>query len=583
MTAPSGAPSRAEATSSRSRRFHAASLLVALAAVWAIVSTYGVLSHTADEPLHVAAGLEWLREGTHVLKPENPPLAEIAAGLGAYLTGRRFPPSGAPFRRGTEILYAEGEYSRNLVLARLGLLPFFLLAVFMVWSWSLREGGPRAAFLATASFCTLPPVLGHAGMAATDMAAAATLLVALRAMQRWLDSPSVARSVQLGLGLALAFVTKFSALVFLPAGFVVLVLARTLRRRSDVPSVGASRVAGATALALAIGAVGVWACYRFSVGSLAETPGAPRLIRTCFPDEDGLARRLVEWAAHAWRVAPEAPLGLLALQAHVRQGHSAYLLGQVSDVGFWYFYPVVLALRTPLTFAVFAAIGVLGAAARAASRSREALAPAAVAGALLLAVMPSTINIGVRHVLVVYPLLAIAAGLGVDRLLRSSSGRLRGTLRALTAVLLCGQGLLILRVHPDHLAYFNSLAGGEPGRVALDSDLDWGQDVLQLAEALEGRDVDVLHIATFGSARLCEHGLPPLRWLEPGRPVTGWVAISEMYFRGHWRMSYADPCDRDRPVLSEARDGYAWLGRYEPVARAGSSIRIYHVPEAPDG
>ena len=78
--------------------------------------------------------------------------------------------------------------------------------------------------------------------------------------------------------------------------------------------------------------------------------------------------------------------------------------------------------------------------------------------------------------------------------------------------------------------------------------------------------------------RLCEHDLPPLRWLPPGQPVTGWVAISEMYFRDHWHLTYADACDRLRPIPTPEGD-YGWLAAHEPVAFAGRSIRIYHIGE----
>ena len=60
-----------------------------------------------------------------------------------------------------------------LALARLGILPFFLLACAMVFLWGNRIGGPLAALAATFCFTTIPPVLAHAGLVTTDMAATA--------------------------------------------------------------------------------------------------------------------------------------------------------------------------------------------------------------------------------------------------------------------------------------------------------------------------------------------------------------------------------------------------------------------------
>jgi len=138
-----------------------------------------------------------------------------------------------------------------------------------------------------------------------------------------------------------------------------------------------------------------------------------------------------------------------------------------------------------------------------------------------------------------------------------------------------GTPVLAVRARPDYVAWFNPLAGDEPGRVLVDSDLDWGQDVLQLRDFFAGRDISELHIAYFGNVRICEAGLPPLRWLPPDEPVRGWIAISEMYFRGHWRKVYTDPCERWQGTFHRSTDGYAWLRAHEPVARAGGSIRIY--------
>ena len=146
-------------------------------------------------------------------------------------------------------------------------------------------------------------------------------------------------------------------------------------------------------------------------------------------------------------------------------------------------------------------------------------------------------------------------------------------------LLLVWQSLLVFRAHPDYMAYFNPLAGREPGRVLVDSDLDWGQDLFQLEAFFKDRETDLLHIAYFGSVRLCEHDLPPLRWLEPATQVTGWVAISEMYYRDLWHLTWDDVCDRKRARVSKVRNGYGWLAQHEPVAIAGRSIRIYRIPD----
>src|SRR5438105_9381033 len=54
-----------------------------------IVGTYPVVSHTTDEPAHIAAGMELLDRGTFTYEQQHPPLARLAVAIGPYLWGAR--------------------------------------------------------------------------------------------------------------------------------------------------------------------------------------------------------------------------------------------------------------------------------------------------------------------------------------------------------------------------------------------------------------------------------------------------------------------------------------------------------------
>src|ERR1700740_1673615 len=131
-------------------------------------STWRVYSNTWDEPEHLAAGIELLDRGKYEYDTEHPPFARILLAVGPYLTGAHSygtpPPEGTP--EGLHILYAKGAYWRDLTLARLGMLPFLALLLIATWLWARRllpsEG---AALLAVVLLVSVPPVLGHAGLA----------------------------------------------------------------------------------------------------------------------------------------------------------------------------------------------------------------------------------------------------------------------------------------------------------------------------------------------------------------------------------------------------------------------------------
>ncbi|HEY8927462.1 MAG TPA: hypothetical protein VIU64_23935, partial [Polyangia bacterium] len=119
------------------------------AVVWTVASS-AVLGLTFDEPHHLASGLEWWQFGTYRWWTENPPLAKVLTALGPYLAGARLPgrPSapGMPSARGMDdpwdagISILDQGGARFLMLARLGTLPFLLLALGLTF---VLAGGRR--------------------------------------------------------------------------------------------------------------------------------------------------------------------------------------------------------------------------------------------------------------------------------------------------------------------------------------------------------------------------------------------------------------------------------------------------------
>jgi 4-amino-4-deoxy-L-arabinose transferase-like glycosyltransferase len=536
--------------------------LVMLACVLAgtarIAATYPVFNQTWDEPAHVAAGMEWLDRGRYTYEPLHPPLARVMAAVGPRLAGIRSASQESVWLEGNAILYAGGRYDRNLAFARLGMLPFFILGSLVVFAWARRIGGGGAAIWAVLLFTTLPPILANAGIATTDLAVTATAALAAYCMMLWVEHPTPGRSVALGLALALALLSKFSALLFLPAAAAAIAICCWGLRESQARArPGASRRARLR-LTYAVALLIVWAGYRFAIGPLT----APQAAR---PGAETVAPGAMERLAHA-PVFPAPALfeGIGQLAAKNRAGHKSYLLGEVRDTGWWYFFPVALAVKTPIPFLLLAGVGIVAALGATAGRERRRLLePAAIAAAILLVCLPSRINIGLRHVLPIYPFLAITAGLGAARLLRARRAAPAG---AVLAVLLVGWQLAAsVRAHPDYLPYFNELAGDHPERILVDSDLDNGQDLKRLADTLRARRIPAVSLAYAGSATVAEHGLPPVQWLEPHRPVSGWVAAS-LYSLKLGSLG--------RP----GHDDFSWLERYRPVAQVGRSIRLYHIP-----
>jgi hypothetical protein len=544
------------------RLYGIGALILVIVAVARLVSTYSVFTQTYDEPIHIACGMEWLDRGTYRYWPENPPLPRIAVALGPYLKGIRSHSLAWTIDEGNAILNANGQYFSNLALARLGNLPFLAAACVVIFLWARRWFDAATGFWAVLLFVNLPPILGHAGLATTDMACAAGVSIALYLWIRWLEDPAWRRTTSLGLGLGFAVLCKFSSLLFLGGSFIVSLGFVALVPRSAVasgvtPLQWARRAAAAAGIALVV----MWGGYRFHVRPISPLVGEHRSMQKWFPESPRL-RSVGNAVLELPLPLLEVSDGLQKVYEHEKSGDMNYLFGRLrQDKGWWAFFPVALGLKTPVGFLLLA----LGGMAMVLWQSRRDRWQRGVTAifplAILLVCMTSNLNMGVRHALAVYPFAALLAGWAVARGLDAWPGRARAAGPLLLVCLSAGDTWMS---HPDYLAYFNQLAGAHPERLLAESDLDWGQDLHRLGLRLKALGIKNVEIAYFGTARLEDAGLPPYRVLGPRDRASGYIAVSVRNL-----------------TIEYAWDGsYGWLKEMVPVEKVGKSILLFHVPEA---
>ncbi len=510
-----------------------------------VAGTYGAIGGTFDEPLHIAAGTALITRHSYTRDLQTPPLARIAMAIGPHLAGMRSLEGPGLFTEGDSELQTGPGYVRNLELARLGILPFFLAACVLLYAWSRRVAGDVVAATAVGLFAFTPPILAHAGLATTDMAATAAFVGLLLAFSAWLDRPSsMARSIWFGIAGGLALASKFSLIGFFAATALVMLVVRGLDarraqasgRRSVPPRVPVARLVVATASALIV----LFAAYGFLVTR-----------------EFGIPAPLSEFA-----------LGLLFLIRHNIDGNAAYLLGTAYIGGRWAFFPVVLAVKTPIPLLLLSLGGGLLAVRSWRRTHRSAWVDALAAVLMPLAVASaSNINLGVRHILPLYPALCLLAAVALAALWRAGWGA-RAVAVALAAWMVVGTW----RAHPDYLAYFNELAARDPGAVLVDSDLDWGQDLERLADTVRARGITELSLVYFGTGTRPAQILPNVHRVHIGDPpARGWLAISETaYRRGMAGMVHNQ--------LTLYPNAFGWLRAYQPVARIGPAMRLYFIP-----
>jgi hypothetical protein len=175
--------------------------------------------------------------------------------------------------------------------------------------------------------------------------------------------------------------------------------------------------------------------------------------------------------------------------------------------------------------------------------------------------MTSGINIGMRHILPVYPFLYV----GVAGWLATRANRRPGVyVLAALAALQIGE---CARITPDYLAFFNELAGG-PGRgpeYLVDSNIDWGQDVKKLGLWLDAHAGNRrARVYYFGNAQMRYYKIDEMGYPGP-LDQKGWDAIDE------YCVANVTPLEGVYVPLNDL----ARLRLRQPVAKIGWSMYVY--------
>jgi hypothetical protein len=499
---------------------------------------------TFDEPTHFIASVFQCQQDDFRADPENPPLWRYYVGLWMHPVSidradslwngmlETRAPEGAFVRK---TLYSTPGNDPDALIAaartRMTILGCLLGIVTAWWAW--RLAGPVAALVALSAFCLDPNFLAHAPLVKNDVAIALCFMLLMAAV--WLIGERVTalRWLAAVLTACAAIGTKSSGILALP------MMATALFARSMMPQpwpvfrcVADTRLKRAATAAMLVAPVlpmawlSIWAAYQFRFGpapapnmhfalrdillSLAKADWDSAHGGAAYPPEvtaqwttswrPGVSVHLALWAL-SHHLLPETSLvGFLHLYAISRQ-RLGFLLGQSSSIGWWYYFPLAAAFKTPLSICVavaLAAVYRLRRTKRPISLSRWPLA-ALLIGPILYGVvaMPSQVSAGIRHILVIYPFVYVWLGVTAAAAWRS---RPKST-GAIVAILILGLAVETYAAFPDFIPFFN-VAAGSQGKLKLlgDSNLDWGQDLPALAAWQRANPGTQLYLCYFGTA-----------------------------------------------------------------------------------
>lgn len=512
-----------------------------LLASWAAVSD----GLTFDESSHITCGLSHLETGDFRLSGDHPPLARMWLALPHLFVSHRsvfndeVPGASAAWERGNYFfvakpLFCDANRPETFLLpSRAMALMVFAATLVCIYAFAKKEFGESGALVSTLLAAFSPTMLAHGHLATLDMSAALTTLLTLVTFARMLERDTVISVVAAGLCLGAGFVTKYSGLLIPPA---LLIMALVVVRRNPI------RVIILTGGSFLVAWLVIWATYGFSyspfnppspqvrmMGSF-ETQSMDEAWHEIFTNWKGFPYNDLSHTflagARKWRLLPEAYLfGVTSLLKSGEQ-RPAYLNGTFSTSGWRAYFPMAFALKSTLPELLLVALGVVLSIWQLLKRkSTNTLLLGALSFAIIYwsASIFSNLNIGIRHLLPLYPLMFIFSGSCAAFLTRRFGG-------ALVGLLLVAHCAVALAYAPRYISFFNEFAGGPAGglQYLADSNIDWGQDLKRLRDLDPGAEIHVAALSSVPPACIDPkwHELYSFLHFGPGDPLVPGIYAS---------------------------------------------------------
>jgi hypothetical protein len=524
------------------RLYWPAVALIVLSAGYLEVRSAMGETQTWDEGIHISAGYAYLTRGDYSWNIEHPPMVKLMSAAPLLFLGLEAHPLQPDGKRKDQVAYGIDFLYRNrrhadtiLIAARtptILLTALFTLA--FAW-WMRRRFGVAAGLLGAALLAFDPNLMAHGRYVTTDVPLTAFFFFACVLWVEYLERGGMRRLSLAAAAIALAMVIKFSAILLGPP----LALLFAIRWWQRPKEFGIVRALTAVVMVVGISLAAIAVVY--------------------WPETVQLLARKLAVENHTYVT------GMNDVIIHNEGGHESYLMGVRSNKGWWYYFPVVFAVKSTVTV-IAGLLLLLVAGVWAVARGLWRRVPLVAFGLVLppliyfILSMTSGINLGVRHILPIYPFLyaGVAAVLSQIPMRRSAA----------VAMLALGLGQIAecSAITPDYLAFFNALSGG-PGRgpeYLVDSNIDWGQDVKKLVHWLDAHGTRRARIYYFGNAQMRYYGVDEIGWPDP-LDQKGWAEVDDFC------VANVTPLYGVYAPL----DALAPLRLREPVAKIGWSMYVY--------
>ena len=471
-------------------------------------------SQTWDEANHIYAGYLSLTRGDFGLNPEHPPLVKLLATVPLLSSQLKVPEPEQrffkedAFLRGKDFLY-QNDAEQILARTRTSAALLALLTAIVVFFGTREMFGPRAAFIALILLTFDPNFLAHGAFVTTDVGLSCFMFLSVYMFYRFVKVPSVLRLVATGMAVGLVLAVKHTGLLVLPILIllalceIVISIFETDRRKIRRHAL---QIFGSLVLITFIGVAVLWAFYGFRYtarpNGLAINPPLAEYVVGLKPYEAWPVSTMARW-----HVLPESYLYGLVDVKLTANFYTSYLLGKIYSHGVWFYFPVVFLIKSTIGVLALLLLTLGVVAMRQLNRPRAVLFLLIPTIFYLVVALAVGMNIGVRHILVVYVFLYAIIGGAAWTLLQRNRKWIY-----VVGVLLLFHTASSAGAFPNYIPYANEFWGGpsQTYKYLTDSNSDWGQQLKSIKRYLDARGVKDCWFEYFaaGVAEPSYYGIP---------------------------------------------------------------------------
>ena len=460
-------------------------------------------SVTADEMIFIESGYKYLKTGNLNIDDVNPPLIMIISALPLLFMNLTLEPNILPGSKGLEYGFNFLYYNQNpdqiLFWARFHILILSLMLALLVFRWAKDLYGPKAGLLALFFYVFSPTIISLSGLGTVDLGSTFFILLSLYLFWLFLKNPSFSRLVITSLVVGLAFCSKHTSLMLVPS-FILISLIFTLKKGFRIPNTWPLTkkyeklrkaiffgISSVVFIILLVATINIVYMFKDTGTPIGNLPFVEKEVFKSHPIFSKLINPYTAWIPTPLPYPFLRSIGSTLSRTALTSKWPSYLMGQFSTEGWWYYYLFAFLIKTPIPFLFFLIFSIA-----CIHRTKhidwfnESFLIVPILVMFFMASMSNT-QIGIRHILIVYPLLFIFVSKIVNfevkqKLTIIIAGVILGLWYVFSSVL----------VSPHYLAYFNEFAGGPKNgyRYLIDSNLDWGQDVKGLIKFMDQRGID---------------------------------------------------------------------------------------------